>query len=184
MYIIINNEHVIYDIRLNNLSCLHCIIYINVNLHNWTTRCQVRRSLTIWNAALCEAVWPSMSFCPITLCTINLLFRSLLLFELFIAIITVLFSHYDDYFNWSTYCSTDFDSLYMPIPLYMCVCSVYEVLSIMFYGKWQRNRKRCFINRLACDTITCTIMVRNISYIKISFHGESLSGQFTGWRGY
>lgn len=125
----------------------------------------------LWNAALCEAVWPSMSFCPITLCTINLLFRSLLLFELFIAIITVLFSHYDDYFNWSTYCSTDFDSLYMPIHLYMYVYlySVYEVLSIMFYGKWQRNRKRCFINRLACDTITCTIMVRNISYI-LKYH--------------
>lgn len=33
-FININNEHIIDDIRLNNLSCLHCIIYINVNLHN------------------------------------------------------------------------------------------------------------------------------------------------------
>lgn len=53
-FININNEHIIDDIRLNNLSCLHCIIYINVNLHNWTARCRVRRSLTIWKcAAVC-----------------------------------------------------------------------------------------------------------------------------------
>lgn len=40
-----------------------------------------------------------IAFQSMALCTINLLFEPLLLFELFIAIITVLFSHYYDYFN-------------------------------------------------------------------------------------
>lgn len=111
----------------------------------------------------CDYNWKCFCFCTVklnqslqsmALCTINLLFEPLLLFELFIAIITVLFSHYYDYFNWSA-AGNQLCCILHGTPLMKC--SLQERLwltrnQLERCGKKSERKSAsvCFVNWLPC----------------------------------
>lgn len=108
LHVIINNKHVIEDCRLNNFD----VFALYIIYTKWVKRCTIERissnrwivdiacSLPIRICLFVQAfAYSNAGRIRITLCTRNLLFGLLLLFELFIAVITALFSHYYDYFN-------------------------------------------------------------------------------------